>query len=130
MEKRIAALSTDPYVVDLVDRKASLFIDPKTGSILLDQGDGEDRMNGVVFSVTNGPTFTVSSTEAKEHRLLLSYCGCDYSIGDSANGEELVHWATSANSFLRSKSKYASNKISQNGAIGPSILDAAQRTGT
>jgi len=128
MDKRIAALSTDPYVVDLVDRKASLFIDPKTGSILVDQGDGEDRMNGVVFSVTNGPSFTVLPIANNEHRLLLNYCGCDYSLGDAASGNELTRWATSANSFLRSKSKYASSKTSTNGAIG--VLDTPQKAGT
>jgi hypothetical protein len=127
MDKRIAALSTDPHVIDLVDRKASLFIDPRTGSILVDQGDGDDRMNGVVFSLSNGPLFVVESTDEDEHRLLLRYCDNDYSIGHSENRDELNRWSASANSFLKSKTKHLSTGSVQNGALGRTVLKPMPR---
>jgi hypothetical protein len=102
MEKRIATLSTDPHTVSLVDRKCSLFIDPNSGSIFVDEGDGEGRMNGVVFSPENGPTFTVAPTET-DQRLVLEYCGTRYEIGSSKDLDHLRSWAESANALLAAR---------------------------
>jgi hypothetical protein len=103
MEKRIAALSTDPHTVSLTDRACSLFIDPKTGSIFVDEGDGEDRMNGAVFLPVNGPSFSVWPSTGPDHRLILDYRGIQYFIGASGDGSALRRWAESANSLLTEK---------------------------
>jgi hypothetical protein len=100
MEKRIAALSRSPHTVSLTDRKCSLFIDPKSGSIFVDEGDGEGRMNGVVFSPANAPCFSVPASTGPDHRLVLDYAGVQYLVGVSIDGDELERWAESANLLL------------------------------
>lgn len=107
MEKRIAALSTDPHTVSLTDRQCSLFIDPKSGSIFVDEGDGEGRMNGIVFSPGNGPSFSVRHSTGPDHRLVLDYCGIEYVVGVSDDDNELRRWAESANLLLTAKGKPA-----------------------
>ena len=104
MEKRIAALCTNPHTVSLIDRKCSLFIDPKSGSIFFDEGDGDGRMNGVVFSLANGPIFSVEPSEP-EHRLILNYCGNQYLAGVYDDASHLQSWAESANALIRGKGK-------------------------
>jgi hypothetical protein len=103
MEKRIAALSSNPLTVSLTDRKCSLFIDPKSGSIFVDEGDGEGRMNGVVFSPRNDPSFSVAPSAGPDHLLVLDYGGAQYIVGVSDDGGDLRSWAESANSLLTAK---------------------------
>ena len=55
MEKRIAALSSNPHTVSLTDRKSSLFIDPKSGSIFVDEGDGGPGTQGTPAVVAAEP---------------------------------------------------------------------------
>jgi len=107
MEKRIVALSSNPHTVSLADRKCSLFIDPSSGSIFVDEGDGEGRMNGVVFSPRNEPSFSVRPSAGPDHRLVLDYSGVQYTVGVSDNGNELRRWAESANLLLSEKRKVA-----------------------
>jgi hypothetical protein len=105
MEKQIAELTHDPHTVSLSDRKCSLFIDPKSGSIFVDEGDGGGRMNGVVFSLGNGPSFTVQPTSATSFQLLLEYSGTKYVIGNSNDGNRLRSWAAHVNLFLTAKAE-------------------------
>jgi hypothetical protein len=107
MEKRIAALSSNPHTVSLTDRKCRLFIDPNSGSIFVDEGDGEGRMNGVVFSPTNEPSFSVWPSAGSDHRLILDYGGVQYIVGVSDDGNELKRWAESANLLPSEKRKPA-----------------------
>jgi hypothetical protein len=105
MEKRIADLSSDPYTISLMDRKCSLFIDPRSGSIFVDEGEGEGRMNGVVFSVGNGPSFSVRPVAGADHQLILGYRGTEYIIGVSEHDNDLKRWTESANLLLTEKGK-------------------------
>lgn len=105
MEKRIADLSSDPYTVSLTDRKCSLFIDPKSGSIFVDEGDGEGRMNGAVFTLGNGPTFSVHPFAGADHLLILEYRGTEFVVGVSEHDNELTRWAENANELLTEKGK-------------------------
>jgi hypothetical protein len=100
MDKRIASLTIDPYTVNLADRKCSLFIDPKSGSIFVDEGEGDDRMNGAVFSPANHPVFSVKACEASNHLLVLDYRGIQCVVGTSQDREGLRQWAESANALL------------------------------
>lgn len=102
MSKRIASLSSNPHTVSLTDRQCSLFIDPKSGSIFVDEGDGEGRMNGVVFSLKNKPSFAVWTFAGPDHQLVLDYGGVQYVIGVSDDGEALQRWAEEANQLLSS----------------------------
>jgi hypothetical protein len=101
MEKRIAALSTDPHTVSLTDRACSLFIDPTSGSIFVDEGEGEGRMNGAVFSPANGPSFSAWPSAGPDRRLILDYRGIQYFVGVSEDGSALQRWAESANSLTK-----------------------------
>lgn len=103
MEKRIAALSSSPLTVSLTDRKCSLFIDPKSGAIFVDEGDGDGRINGAVFTPRNVPSFSVRPSAGEDHRLVLDYSGVQYLIGVSDDGSQLRRWAESANSLLTAK---------------------------
>jgi hypothetical protein len=103
LEKRIAALSTSTHTVSLTDRKCSLFIDPKSGSIFVDEGDGEERMNGVVFSSASGPLFSVRTSAGPEQQLILDYQGIQYVVGVSEDGIGLREWVESANLLLSEK---------------------------
>jgi hypothetical protein len=101
MEKRIAALSCNPHTISLTDdRKCSIFIDPKSRAIFVDEGDGDGRMNGVVFSPGNEPTFSVQPSEGPDHQLILDYAGIQYLTGISDDASQLQSWAESANSLL------------------------------
>ena len=100
MEKRITAQCTDPHSVSLADRPCSLFIDSRTGAIFVDEGDGDGRMNGAVFSVTNGPSFAVRTCAGGDSQLVLDYRGVGYVIGVSADAAGLRDWAASANTLL------------------------------
>jgi len=100
VEKRIAALTIDPHTVSLTDRKCSLFIDPGTASIFVDEGDGEGRMNGAVFSSSNGPTFAVQPSTGPDHGLVLGYRGIEYMVGVSGDATALRQWADSANRMM------------------------------
>ena len=107
MKKRITTLSTDPYSISLSDRAISLFVDPKSAAIFVDEGEGEDRMNGAVFSPSNRPSFSVRELAGSDSQLVLNYCGTAYFVGESSESESLRSWAASANKFLAGKSKLA-----------------------
>jgi hypothetical protein len=103
MEKRIAALTRDPHTVSLIDRNCSLFIDQKSGSIFVDEGEGEGRVNGVVFTALNNPTFSTKPSVGSDHLLVLDYRGIRFIVGTSNEGVELIRWAESANLSLAAK---------------------------
>jgi hypothetical protein len=103
MEKRIAGMTRDPHTINLTDRTCSWFIDPKSGSIFVDEGDGQDRMNGVVFSPANAPSFAVRPAAGVDHQLILDYRGTEYLVGVSAQVGDLNWWAESANLLLAEK---------------------------
>ena len=107
MEKRIADLSSDPYTISLMDRKCSLFIDPASGSIFVDEGEGEGRMNGVVLSLGNAPSFSVRPLSGDDHELILSYRGIEYVLGVSEHDSDLKRWTESANLLLTEKGEVA-----------------------
>ena len=110
MEKQIVSLSIDPHTVSLADRTCSLFIDSRTGSIFVDEGDGEGRMNGVVFSATNSPRFSVRRMGDARLKLILDYLGTAYSIGSSQDEAGLQRWSESANCASGVKSDSAGRK--------------------
>jgi hypothetical protein len=124
MEKRIASLTTNPHTVNLTDRPCSLFIDPKTRCILVDEGEGDGRMNGVVFSPRNRPVFTVRPASESEHQFVLDYCGVSYFVGVSTDAAGLRSWAASANAAVNQNERSAKGAVSGvNGSIDESSKD-------
>lgn len=115
MDKRIAKLSRNPHTVSLTDRKHSLFIDPESGAIFVDEGEGDGRMNGAVFSPTNGPVFSVQQSKGSVHYLVLDYRGIQFVVGSSEDLDGLRNWADSANSLLVEK-----GKLGRRGEMAPS----------
>jgi hypothetical protein len=113
LEKRIVAQSLDPHTISLADRECSLFIDPTSGSIFVDEGAGEGRVNGAVFTPANGPSFFVSLAAGPDHLLTLDYSGFRFIVGVSADSSELRRWAESANLLLEEKRKETGAHISE-----------------
>jgi hypothetical protein len=131
VEKRIAALTIDPHTVSLTDRKCSLFIDPKTASIFVDEGDGEGRMIGPVFSSSNGPTFAVQPSTGPDHGLVLGYRGIEYMVGISGDANELRQWADSANRMMEkagSRAALRERKVSRQKNRKKGVKPRARKT--
>lgn len=103
MDKKIVKLGTDPLFVGLADRECSLFINPRTGDILVDEGAGEGRVNGAVFYADKEPRFYVIPAPGGGGQLLLSYRRHLLTLGLSENLPALHEWAGSANRFLTTK---------------------------
>lgn len=103
MDKRIVKLSRSPFAVNLSDQVGSLFIDSTSGSILLDEGEGEGRVNGVVLSPANRPRFSVTPSGPSGGLLELHYCAFHIVVGTGTNKAELTEWAEAANAFVASK---------------------------
>lgn len=118
MEKRIALLTINPHTVNLTDRPCSLFIDPKTGFILVNEGEGDGRMNGAVFSPKNAPSFAVRPASGSDQQLVLDYGGTSYLIGVSTDGPGLRRWAEGANAVLRQEATRGGLVVPANGPVG------------
>jgi hypothetical protein len=103
MDKRIVKLSREPFRVGLEDRSCSIFIDPKVGTILIDEGEGEDRLNGAVMYPDKAPIFSVATEDGKGNVLLLNYSGFRLVVGTVKDAAETQEWASSANRFLATK---------------------------
>ena len=66
MVKTVAKLLRDPFRVGLTDRTCSVFIDPKAGTILIDEGAGDDRLNGAVMYPDKSPRFSVAAASESD----------------------------------------------------------------
>jgi hypothetical protein len=131
MEKRIVTLTTGPHVVSLVDRPSSLFVDPASGSIFVDEGDGEGRMNGAVFAAANEPVFAVRHAEGPDWRLVLDYCGTGFEVGVLADETGLRDWAEGANTLLRrARGRVRAQSAGSNGASHEHQTPVAEPSGT
>ncbi len=116
MDKRIVKLSHEPFRVGLEDRSCSIFIDPKVGTILIDEGEGEDRLNGAVMYPDKAPKFSVATEDSKGNVLLLTYSGFRLEVGTVQDVKETQDWATEANRFL-------ATKAGQTGETSTAILE-------
>ena len=103
MDKRILRLSRDPFRVELEDRSCSVFIDPKAGAILIDEGEGEDRLNGAVMYPDKAPHFSIGTETGETSVLLLDYSGFRLLVGTVADLADAQDWASAANRFLATK---------------------------
>lgn len=118
MSKPIIALSLSPLAVSLADRPFSLFVDPATGSVFVDEGPGEGRVNGLVFSAANGPVFEVRGAADAGWELVLRYRGLEYVAGTTADEQHLRTWADGANAVV--VGKHSTGPAGTTGPVGPS----------
>lgn len=102
MGKQIAKLGVDPFHIGLDDQACSVFVDPRTGDILIDEGEG--RLNGVVLYADKEPRFYSIPLPETGAQLLLSYRKHLLVLGSYPDAAALRHWAQSANETLGSKS--------------------------
>ena len=104
MVKTVSKLLRDPFRVGLTDRTCSVFIAPKAGTILIDDGAGDDRLNGAVMYPDKSPRFSVAAAGDGGRELLLDYNGFRLIVGAVGHlGAEAEGWAAAANAFLESK---------------------------
>ncbi len=98
MNKRITALTMPPHAVRLADKAISLFIDPDSGQIFLDEGDGDDRWNSAVLKPRRLPEFAVAGGH-----LVVHYAGRRFDLGELVDGIDAAAWVESANRLLVAK---------------------------
>ncbi len=122
MEKQIVSLTENPHTVSLSDRHASLFIDPTSGNIFADEGDGVGRMNGAVFTPNYHPVFSIDSDHHPEYELILNYAGRKFIIGTWDEFEELSRWVTSANALLLEKQSIANPGVPRRPTPVPNVI--------
>ena len=133
MDKRITKLSRDPYYVGLADRPISMFIDPPTGDVLIDEGNGKARMYGAVLHADNGIRF--SCTPADSGCVVKVHCKTFvWEVGWAEDAVEAAKWVQDANTFLAmKKDALRSDKPNVNGTFGihansPTSSGAEQKT--
>jgi small subunit ribosomal protein S1 len=97
-------LQPSPFV-SLNDRVASVFVDPGTRDILIDEGPGDKRANSVILREKNKPQFVVELDRASGARLLqIHYAGMTFEVGGLGSlGAEAEHWVKRANAYLERK---------------------------
>ena len=111
MGKQIAKLGVDPFHVGLVDQACSVFVDPRTGDILLDEGEGEGRLNGVVLYADKEPRFYSIPLPDTGAQLLLSYRKHLLVLGAYPDATDLREWARAVNDTLGAKKPPGSDKV-------------------
>lgn len=99
MEKNITKIHFDPHYIGLEDRCISLFVDPKNGVIFMDEGDGEDRINGAALHPDNGPRFYIERGDGPVH-LMLEYADMIFPLGAVAAELDIRRWIVEVNRFL------------------------------
>lgn len=99
MDKMIDRLGFDPYWIGLEDRFASLVVDSRNGVILMNEGDGEDRMNGAALFPDNSPRFRIEQGNGKL-QLMLEYAGMNFPLGAVAADLDIRRWIVEVNRFL------------------------------
>lgn len=105
--KHIRIFNDSPYIsLGLADRDVSLFIDPETRDIFLDEGAGDDRLNGVVFFADKGPNFLIVPY-IHTYSLELHYRDIQYSLGEFSNVDltRAEEWVRKANALVSQSPK-------------------------
>jgi hypothetical protein len=102
MSKHISELLRDPFSVSLADRAISMFIDPGTGAIFIDEGAGNDRMNGAAIPAAKGPHFSCTLTDSG--CVLKVQSGTfAWEVGWVEDAIDAANWVEAVNRFLATK---------------------------
>ena len=99
MNKIITAWGFDPLLIRLADRHASLIIDDRNGNILMNEGDGDDRLNGAVLSPKRSPAFEIVPCSGAL-QLVVHYAGLSFDLGTSKIDPLAAKWVEEANLLL------------------------------
>ena len=102
MAKFIAKFDFQPLQISLSDRPQSAVVDPTTGDLSINEGDGPDRVNGTVIAAKSRPLLVV--------RRLPEGCGIEamcggrvFTLGETADFNTAQMWVTKANQFIGTK---------------------------
>jgi len=128
MGKQISKLGVDPFHIGLDDQACSVFVDPHTGDILIDEGEGEGRLNGVVLYADKEPRFYSIPLPESGAQLLLSYRKHLLVLGSHADAADLRRWAQSANDLLGSKCNLVADGIGPTHGEQLDLLPASSAT--
>ena len=103
--KRIKAFRTENYgcFVDLEDIDASIAIDPQTGDILLNEGQGDDCFHGAMISRQSIIGLSLEQVSEAEFQVILKY-GKDrtHSLGVTSQKAQADVWIQYVSSILAS----------------------------
>lgn len=102
MAKFIAKFDFQPLQISLSDRPLSAVVDPATGDMSINEGQGPDRVNGTVIAAKSRPLLVV--------RRLPEGCGIEamtggrvFTLGETADFNTAQMWVTKANQFIATK---------------------------
>ena len=110
MSKRIVGLGVSPYMVRLEDWECSLYVDEQNGNMFMDEGPGDDRLNGAVLKAHRRPAF-----RATRGRLVLDYAQHEFDLGELADGLDAAPWVESVNALLRAHAGPSAAPVAANG---------------
>jgi hypothetical protein len=103
MSKSIIQFRHEPYglFIDLVDVDAAVAVHPRTGEILLDEGDGSDRFHGAAISPTSFNEFHLIEKAGGSAELVLNFgCGRSHSLGSTTNCSDASRWIKQATGYI------------------------------
>jgi small subunit ribosomal protein S1 len=102
VSKFIAKFDFQPLQISLSDRPLSAVVDPATGDLSINEGNGPDRVNGTVIAAKSRPLLVV--------RRLPEGCGIEamtggrvFTLGETADFNTAQMWVTKANQFIATK---------------------------
>lgn len=105
-----------PFYIDLEDAELSVFIDTRTGSILFNEGIGQDRLNNAVISSEDRPSFSLkqSSRDEADYIVFITCKSFEYALGLTTDFAQARKWVERVNSFFTVKTSTDSETIPLN----------------
>ena len=126
MAKFIAKFDFQPLQISLSDRPLSAVVDPATGDLSINEGDGPDRVNGAILAAKSRPMLVV--------RRLPEGCGIEamcggrvLTLGETADFNTAQMWVTKANQFIAAKAPAPSTEAPKEAAPRPQPVAQTQR---
>lgn len=105
--KTIKAFRQEPYglFIDLVDAEASVAIDRKSGTMTLDEGDGNDRFYGAFLDPADVRSLVVKPLSGSSNcAIVLRYAKQrEHILGETPDTVAALEWVNAANELLESK---------------------------
>ena len=101
--KQIRAFRKEHYglFIDLEDAPASLAVNPRTGEILLNEGDGPDRFDGAAISIKALPRFEAEAIGDQKWDIVLAYGnGRRHVVGRTDQHRAAQDWIAEAERLL------------------------------
>src|SRR6266436_3110665 len=105
MNKFISRFRIEPYglFIDLAEENGRIGVDPRTGNIFLDEGNGPDRFHGAVIRAREFREIKlVLAKDSQTRRVILHFGnGRTHDLGGTADVDAAAQWAEEASRAIR-----------------------------